>query len=848
MREAGLSESEAAARLAEDGPNELPGQDSRNFLNILIEVMREPMLLMLLSACAIYLALGDLHEAILIVGLASASILITVVQEIRSEHVLSALRDLTSPRAHVIRDGTRQRIQGKDVVRGDILVLSEGDRVPADAVLLTPQLIKVDESLLTGESVPVGKAASAGEPSEDAKIYSGTLIVSGNGLAEVSATGPRSAIGQIGKSLHGIESEAPPLQSQIRRFVRIFAIIGVATSVLVALLYVVVRGGWLEGLLGGLALSMALLPEEFPVVLTVFLVMGAWRISRINVLTRRAAAIETLGSASVLCTDKTGTLTENRMAVVELSSGDMRWRRGADARDFSEPLENLMRYGILASQPNPADPMEKAFHAHGAEMLAGAVTPDGSTLEQLYPLTPEFPAMTQVWSDGDGARVIAAKGAPEAVARLCGLDDAQRGQMHAEAERMAGSGLRVLAVAAAEWDDGPLPAVHEAFAFRYLGLVGLADPLKAHVPAAVRECRGAGIRVVMITGDFPATARAIAGQAGIDNTDVVSGAEIDALDDAALAERMRRATVFARVRPDQKLRIVNALKAGDQVVAMTGDGVNDAPSLKAAHIGVAMGGRGTDVAREASAIVLLDDDFGSIVKTIRLGRRIYDNLQKAMTFVAAAHLPIAGLAMLPLLFGLPLMLLPVHIAFIEMIVDPVSSIAFEAERAESNIMKRPPRNLQSQLLSGAVLLKSLAQGLAALCFAASFCLWASFSGWPEGETRSLTFLALVLANSVLIFSNRSFDISLREALSRPNPTLWLVLGFDALILLAIFSVPGIRDTFAFGPLSLTAIAATVGAALLLLIVVTHANGIISRRLGSGGASAFDLRQVPRTGH
>ncbi len=758
---AGLGTAEAQARLAADGPNELPARDARNTLKIIIEVLREPMLLMLLAACGIYLALGDLHEAVLIVGLASASILITVVQEARSERVLGALRDLSNPRALVIRDGERRRVPSRDLVRGDVVVLTEGDRIPADARLLTVQPLEIDESLLTGESVAVRKSGEGGET--DADLYSGTLIVSGSGLARVTATGVHSAIGKIGTSLHAIEPEAPPLQSQIRRFVRVFAIVGVATSIVAAILYAVLRGGWLEGVLGGLALSMALLPEEFPVVLAVFLVMGAWRISRINVLTRRAAAIETLGSATVLCTDKTGTLTENRMVVAELSDGQERWTRRSEPSALPASLHTLVRFSILASQPNPADPMEKAFNALGAAVRSGVAPHDGRQLAKLYPLTPHRPAMTQVWrSAHQGAQTVAAKGAPEAVADLCRLDADERRRMHEEAERMAAAGLRVLAIAGATWDGGDLPAEQTGFSFTYLGLTGLADPLKADVPAAVRECREAGIRVVMITGDYPATARAIAEQAGIDSDDVVTGAEIDQLEDAAFAARVIHASIFARVRPDQKLRIVTALKANGEVVAMTGDGVNDAPSLKAAHIGVAMGGRGTDVAREASAIVLLDDNFASIVKTIRLGRRIYDNLQKAMTFVAAAHMPIAGLALLPLLFGLPLMLLPVHIAFIEMIVDPVSSIAFEAEEAEANIMHRPPRSIKSELLSRAVLLKSFIQGAAAFSMVAVFFLAASFAGRPEDETRSLTFLCLVLANTVLILSNRSFATSLRR--------------------------------------------------------------------------------------
>jgi Ca2+-transporting ATPase len=578
---------------------------------------------------------------------------------------------------------------------------------------------------------------------------------------------------------------------------------------------------------------MALLPEEFPVVLTVFLVMGAWRISKVKVLTRRASAIETLGSATVLCTDKTGTLTENRMAVAELTNGRDRWRAGA-AEPIAAPLRAVLDAGVLASQPNPSDPMEKAFLALGGDDLHRR-----GRLERLYPLAPAFPAMTQVWSladddgavaaDGSPAYAVAAKGAPEAVARLCRLGDEESQRMHRETQRMAASGLRVLAVARAAWGGGELPDQQTDFSFSYLGLVGLADPLKPHVPAAVEECHGAGIRVVMITGDYPATARAMARQAGIADGDLITGGEIDALDDAALTQRMRGATIFARVRPDQKLRIVSAMKASGEVVAMTGDGVNDAPSLKAAHIGVAMGGRGTDVAREASAIVLLDDDFASIVKTMRLGRRIYDNLQKAMTFVAAAHIPIAGLAFVPLLFGLPLILLPVHIAFIEMIVDPVSSIAFEAEPAEAGIMRRPPRSIRSQLLSRAVILQSLMQGGAAFLLVSLVLLAASYAGRSEDATRSITFLALVLANSALILSNRSFEGSFRDAIGRSNPTLWAVLGFDALVLCAIFMIPQMREAFSFAPVAPLDVVMVFFAALALAAGLVLGNRLLRRR-------------------
>ncbi len=808
----GLTSTEAARRLAADGANELAQDGRRRVWQIAFEVLREPMLLMLLAAGAIYISLGDLQEALLVVVLASASIVVTIVQEARSERVLDALRDLTSPRALVLRDGEQRRIPGREVVRGDLVLLSEGDRVPADATLISCQTLEADESLLTGEAVPVRKALAAELPSDIRPggddlpfVYSGSLIVRGQGLAEVTATGTRSEIGKIGKSLSGIESEPPPIQNEIRRLVRLFAIGGVSISVLFTVLYGWIQSTWLNAFLGGIALSMSLLPEEFPVILTVFMVMGAWRISRAGVLTRRSAAIETLGAATALCTDKTGTLTENRMTIADVlpAGGGV----GADI---------VVALGRLASQVKPFDPMELAFHQRADELALDAVV--SQDLVHQYPFGSGLLAMTNVWRQPDGSLLAAAKGAPEAIAGLCRFSSDRQAMLAQDAEQMAAQGMRVLGVAKAVLKGDP-PGSQQDIAFDFLGLVGLADPVRASVPSAVRECRSAGIRVIMITGDYPATARAIAQQAGIDVGDLMSGQDLARLDDAALADRVRTATVFARIQPEQKMRIVQALKANGEIVAMTGDGVNDAPSLKAAHIGIAMGGRGTDVAREASAIVLIEDDFSSIVHTIRLGRRIYDNIRKAMGFVMAAHIPIAGLALLPLAFGIPLILFPVHMAFLEMVVDPVSSIAFEAEPEEGDVMSRPPRNPKSPLFSFPLILWSLLQGTSVLVATAAIFLIAWMRGMPEAEVRSLAFVALVVGNIAMILAGRSFSTSVVRALSRPNPVLWTVLGVDAALLAAILSWRTLRELFRFGPLHLDDLLLCIGVGFATLLVL-----------------------------
>lgn len=838
----GLSEEEARIRLSAEGWNELPRAERRTPLRIVLEVVREPMLALLLVAGGVYLVLGDLKEALILIAFATLSVVITVVQESRTEKVLEALRDLTSPRALVIRDGERRRIAGREVVRGDIVVVTEGDRVPADARLLQGHDVQTDESLLTGESVPVRKQALAASIEAPARrpggddqpfIYSGSLVVRGTGIAEVTAIGAGTEIGRIGQSLSELDLEPPRLQAQTRHLVRVFGVVGGAVSLLAVLLYGILRGGWLNAVLAGIALGMSMLPEEFPVVLTVFMAMGAWRISQARVLTRRAAAIETLGSATVLCTDKTGTLTQNRMTIAEMRGMDgsvFQPRNG----DLPAAFGDLLDVGVLASAREAIDPMEKAFH-----ILASSrgVPQEGWQVAGAWGLRPDLLAMSFAWrvpGAGD-VHTIAAKGAPEAIAELCRLDADAQTALGRAVDEMAAQGMRVLAVARARFEGASLPESQRDFAFEPLGLVGLEDPLRPGVPEAVAASRSAGIRVVMITGDYPATARAIARQAGIEHVDIVTGEELSSLDDTALAARLRTATVFARTMPEQKLRIVMALKANNEIVAMTGDGVNDAPSLKAAHIGIAMGARGTDVAREASSIVLLDDDFGSIVKAIRLGRRIYDNLQKAVGFIFAVHVPIAGLALLPLPFGLPILFGPVHIALLEMVIDPVCSLVFEAEAEEEDIMRRKPRAPDAPLFAPHLILWSVLQGFLAFLLVASIYIAGLNRGMPETEVRALTFFSLVLTIVSLIFVNRSFAASMWAAVSRPNTALARVLVAVSIVLGLTLVWPWATDLLRFGPLHPDDLAVTVGAGVGLLFLLEIAKKIVGRWIREPGA-------------
>ena len=808
----GLTHAEARGRLQAEGMNELPAAKSRDIPAIALEVVREPMFLLLLVAGVIYLLLGDVSDALMLLGFVCMVMGITIYQERKTERVLEALRDISSPRALVVREGVAQRIAGHEVVRGDILILAEGDRVPADAALISCNDFATDESMLTGESVPVRKigqpdAHKLRPPGGDDLpfVYSGTLVVQGRGTARVLATGPYTELGKIGKALQVLDNETTPLQKEINRLVRNLAIVGALLSLLLVIVYGLSRGDWLHGFLAGITLAMSILPEEYPFVLIVFMAMGAWRISRHQVLTRRMPTVETLGSATVLCVDKTGTLTLNQMTVQQLIAGDASFVVAASHTPLPETFHELVEFSILASKTDPFDPMEKAIHTLGEYYLTDTehLHRDWALVHE-YSLSPELLALSHVWRASDrNEYVVATKGAPEAVADLCHLDGHQLSKFSTQVNILAAQGMRVLGVAKASYRGREWPDVQHDFEFEFIGLIGLADPVRPTVAAAVKDCTAAGIRVVMITGDYPATAAAIAQQiclpGGHDN--IISGTELNQMDDATLRERIRHNNIFARMVPEQKLRLVNALKANGDVVAMTGDGVNDAPALKAAHIGIAMGGRGTDVAREAAALVLLDDDFASIVRAVRIGRSIFDNLRKAMAYILAVHIPIAGLSLIPLLLGWPTVFAPVHIVFLEMIINPACSIAFEAEPAERNVMRRPPRSPQEPLFGRQVILLSLLQGTLLLLTTLIVLGYALHQGAAEGEARALAFSTLVIGNIGLILVNRSWQLNIFSSLKNRNSALWWVVGGALSFLLLALHLQFLREIFHFAPLT-----------------------------------------------
>lgn len=820
----GLSSAEAALRLERNGPNRLPQPDRRNGLRIALGVVREPMLLLLLSAAGLYLLLGDPREASVLLASVGLVIGLTVIQEYRSERALQALRDLSSPRARVLRDGDVRVVSSQELVVGDVIAVAEGDRVPADARVLDDYDLMLDESMLTGESMPVRRQAGPAADVEMNRIHAGTLVVRGHGMAEVVATGSATAMGRIGDQLRFQRSPPTPMQLEIRRAVVLFATLGLLVSGLMTVLYVAIHGGWLQGLLAGVTLAMANIPEEFPVVLTVFLALGGWRMARRRALVRRAPAIEALGSVTILCADKTGTLTENRMSLAELATED---GAAPPERLSSSSQRRLLEIADRACPDRPFDPMEHAIRAAATGLGPSPVR----VRVHEYPFGKDLLATTHVWEDPNSPELlIASKGAPETIAALCRLSPERTDAVLQAVERMAGRGLRVIAVAVAAWPPGPvaLPSTPRDFHFEWLGLLGFVDPLRGGVADAIGQARTAGVRVIMLTGDHVATARAIAAQAGMDRCDSVAlGADLERLDDAAVMRCIQDTDVFARVKPEHKLRLVEALKRAGEVVAMTGDGVNDAPALMASHVGVAMGGRGTDVAREAASIVLLDDDFVTVVRAIRQGRVVYDNIVRAIRYILAVHVPITGLALLPLLFGAAPMLMPLHVVFLELIIDPASTLVFEREPADPGVMRRPPRPPSQRLLDMRTLFGSLGVGLAVFAAVAAVYVLGRSAALPTSQLAALCFTALISGNLGLVALNcRRGD---RRWTWRSNPAFWTIVACALGTLVLITRIPSLGIWFRFSPPPVAGSLLAFLAPLAGLVLIEAATRVLRRR-------------------
>lgn len=798
----GLTQQEVSQRRAIDGYNELPKSEEHGWWRTVKEVLTEPMLILLLVIGAIYLMLGNHEEAIILLVFVNVVILIALVQKNRAERSLEKLRDLSSPRALVIREHVRERIAARELVVGDVIVLSEGDRVPADVVVLSSLDMMVDESLLTGEAVPVTKIPWDGKQrakspggNRQAYAYASTLVTRGLGIARVVGTGLKTEVGKIGLTIAGISKDPTRLEKDISKLVLRLAYLSLGVCLLATALFGIIRGNWVEALLTGLSLSMALIPEEIPVVLIIFLALGAWRLSKSNVLTRRMSAIETLGAITVLCVDKTGTLTMNRMKITWLhnAEGDSRTIEGSVDPEFHELVITAFRSSLQTS----ADPMEKAVEElrEAADISLPRIR-DG--LKPLYdhPVTSTGMVRMSVYGMRSGGYTIAVKGAPEEIFSLCRLSEAETKRLMKEINRQAASGLRILGVASARGSTPPSSLSRGMAKFEFRGLIGFSDPIRPTAAEAIRECRHAGIRPIIVTGDYAGTAQYVARAVGIEDPDLsLTGEEISVMNDAQLSDAVSSVNVFARIAPTQKFRLVQALRAQGQVVAMTGDGINDAPALKEADVGIAMGKYGTDVAREAASLVLLDDDVSSIVEAIRTGRHIFDNIRKAASYIIAIHVPIASITLLPLFLRGPLVLLPSHIALLELIIDPACSVVFESEPPEDRVMDRPPRNIRTPLFTMKSMAFRIVQGCMVSVVAAGVYVGAYLVHWTENDIRTVTTLALISANVSLIVSNLSWGKLSLMALLLKNQTLPLLLAGVTGIVMVIYGIPFLRDIF-----------------------------------------------------
>lgn len=791
----GLSSIEAKKQLEKFGFNELKSAKPKTIFHIALEVMKEPMFILLISCGLLYMLLGDYREGFILLSTIFIIISITFYQSTKTEKALEALKKLSSPRALVIRDGVEVRIPGREVVIGDEIILNEGDRVAADGTILEALNLIIDESLLTGESIPVEKTVLGNEDLQ--KVYSGTLVIRGRGIIKVTNIGQSTEFGKIGKTLETLKSDETRLQKEMKVLIRNLFLIGVIISIGVIVLFYLSRGNFIASLLNGIASAMAILPEEFPVVLTVFLALGAWRLSKINVLTRNPSAIETLGSATVLCSDKTGTITQNKMELASVYNGTEIIEQ-ANFNLCKPKIRELIETLHLASTENSIDPMEKAFSI--AYQSLGLSNTVNINFKKEYPFGKEILAMTRVFENkNENTLLVATKGAPETIFDLCKLNDAEKIKSIEALNHFAKQGYRVIGIAKATLSQKILPENQQDFNLSYLGLAALEDPIRPEVPEAIKECKGAGVKVIMITGDFYETAKSIGDKIGLSkNGIIITGNELNAMNDDDLKEKIKNATIFARVKPEQKLRIVKALKDNGEIVAMTGDGVNDAPALKAANIGIAMGKKGTDVAREASSLVLLDDNFASIVSAIRSGRRIFDNLQKAMSYIIAIHIPIIGLSLVPAFFKeLPIFLMPLHIVFMELIIDPVCSLVFESEREEKEIMNRKPRPADEKFFGITKITFSVIKGILLLVMVLAVYFLSIKEGHTEGEVRAIAFTSLIIGNIFLILTNLSKTRSFIAVLFEKNIFIAIIIPLAFIMLFLIISIPALQNTFSF---------------------------------------------------
>ena len=791
----GLAEVEVLRSRAEHGPNKATYHREGTLLQSVKAVVMEPMFILLLVAAAIYLVLGEIPEAAFMTAAILLVSAISFYQDNRSRKALMALQELTAPKAQVLREGVIRELAASEIVMGDLVVASEGQLVPADGRVLSAADFSVNESMLTGEAFSVFKGADDREPF----VWQGTQVVSGQALVEVTAIGNDTRLGRISGSLLAIGEEKTPLQRQVEAFVKRMAAIGLAVFLAVWLMQFLRSGSVLQSLLKGLTLAMSILPEEIPVAFSTFMALGAWRMMKRGVIVKNMRTVETLGTADVVCTDKTGTITENRMVLESVAVGAACERFDGTEMEHDASAARLIRTAMFASETAPFDPMEKAIH----EAYVRLHTADERSRYRMvheYPLEGRPPMMTHVFESVDGERVVAAKGAPEAVLSCCRLPKEDLERILSAADSMARDGYRILAVAESEHTGNAYPQSQRELELDFKGLLAFHDPPKPGIREVFETFGKAGIEVKVLTGDNPATTRAIAAQAGLRHADrTVHADDLEGKDGAELDGIVAEAAVFTRMHPEAKLRVIESLKRQGHIVAMTGDGVNDAPALKASHIGIAMGRRGSSLARSASTLILTDDDFGRMTEAVAMGRRIYSNLKKAIRYIVSIHIPIILTVLLPLLLGwqYPDIFTPVHVIFLELIMGPTCSIVYENEPEEPQLMLQPPRRMTESFLTWRELSISLWQGLAITAGTLITYRIAVAGGSGEEATRTVVFVCLVAANIALTLVNRSFTRSFLHTMAYRNRLLTGIVAFTAALTAMLVSVPAFRGFFRF---------------------------------------------------
>ncbi len=806
----GLSLAESVGARNRYGTNRLERSKALGFWRSAREIFMEPMFLLLVASAVVYFFAGAAAEAWFMLGAVVLVAAISLYQDLRSRHALEALQAFTQPYAAVIRDDRLVRLPAEEVVVGDYVVASEGELIIADGFLRQVNDFSVNESILTGEAYSVFKdAAGQGE-----QVFSGTLVASGQCVFEVSAVGIHTRLGQIGQSIDTTESVKTPLQIQIRSFVRSMALAGTFIFLLIWLINWLRSEDLAESLLRGLTIAMSILPEEIPVAFASFMALGAYRLMQLGIIVKQTATVEALGSATVLCTDKTGTITENRMDVYQcyvFSSEHI-----YDRDSFNDPaVASLLRSAMWASETVPFDSMERALH-----QLYGEIHPiDERPLYHMaheYPLSGIPPMMTHVFENNEGQRIIACKGAPEALLAHSALSPEEVERVKTVNSSFAQQGLRVLAVGTAI-PETTLPENQEAFSFRFEGLIAFYDPPKKNINQVFSSLKRAGIRVKLVTGDNPETAMAISRQAGLSGYQLaISGPELSELQGEAFDKAVQSHTIFSRIYPELKLRIVTSLEQQGEIVGMTGDGVNDGPALKAAHIGIAMGARGSEIAKSAASLILTDDDLGRMIDAVAMGRRIYTNLKKAIQYIISIHIPIILTVAIPSVLGwvYPAIFTPVHVIFLELIMGPTCSIIYEREPSEPNSMEQPPRPASKTFFSLRELAISICQGLGITAATLLIYLYGVKHQYSEDLIRSMVFSTLIFANIFLTLVNRSFYYSVITTLHYKNSLLLAMLGLTTIMLLALLYVPVLSHFFRLVPLGIGPLALCLFAAII----------------------------------